>query len=452
MKDGIKNFKTMMQNPKSRNIYLALAGVGVATVTIGWIFSSGNTSENTMGGNAQVVAAPTLRAIPGSSDSQRYNEMVQKNNEIKQEEALEATVPFVPTIVNSQFNAASPIDMLSMEEQRDRERKQVEDEENAERERMQALALESLKAPEPPPAPVATPVVIAPPPMIVAPPPMVPAEPLKYSGNDYLLIGALTAASRNYPPSSERDYFGKEAESSNNSAVISQGSSRQEVVQTTSANMAQVTAADQKAGDMIHAVLDTGINSSEPSPIMATVVSGQFKGAKLLGRFTRSGKKVVLQFNTISIPGQPKSTNISAVAMDPDTKRSSMATDVDNHYFLRYGVLLASTFLSGYAEAISNRGSTTTVSDGVIIQDSGEKSSKDINREAIGSVGQELANQTKSQIQGLEPTIYVDGGTAIGILFMEDFYLNGENGNPQSANTRGNVGNQNVGIRNSNPY
>lgn len=450
MKDGIKNFKTMMQNPKTRNIYLALIGIGVVTLGVGWAFSSGNGKNNTMGGNAQVAGAPAMRAIPGSSDSPRYNEMVEENNKLKQAEALESNVPFVPTIVNSQFNAASPIDMLSMEDQKKRERKEIEDKESEERERMQKLALESLKAPEPAPVEpvIIAPPVIAPTPVATVLPPVVNQAPQKYSSNDYMLIGALTATARNYPPSSERDYFGKDAEKSNNaSPVVAQAGIRQGSTQTSSAQVAQVKVAEQKAGDIIHAVLDTGINSSEPSPIMATVVSGQFKGAKLLGRFTKSGKKVVLQFNTISIPGQPSSSKLSAIAMDPNTKRSSMATDVDNHYFLRYGVLLASTFLAGYSNAIANKNTTTQITpEGSIIQTSGDKTNKDINREAIGSVGQELANQTKSQINGLEPTIYVEGGTAIGILFMEDFFLDG-------SSTASATKNQ-VGIRSTtqNPY
>ncbi len=41
-----------------------------------------------------------------------------------------------------------------------------------------------------------------------------------------------------------------------------------------------------KAGTIMFAVLDTAVNSDEPGPILATMVSGKYKGAKLIGRLT----------------------------------------------------------------------------------------------------------------------------------------------------------------------
>lgn len=441
MSEKIKNFNTMMKNPKNRNIYIAAGAIGILTVGTGLFLASKNNAEPTTGAAANIANVPKLSAIPGSSDSKRYNEMVQQNNEREQQKALDTNSSFVPTIVNSQFNATSPIDMLGLEEQKKKENKILAEKENGEREAMEKLALEALVAPPPQQYIVPEPVIVEP--VVVAMPPPPPSQPeLKYSNNDAILIAALQESWKNYAPVSERNYFGQQAENNENNPVgygtSRSGASSQGYTQSSSANMYKSSSnsnsnsniPDQKAGDIIHAVLDTEVNSSEPSPILATVVSGQFKGAKLLGRFTKSGKKVVLQFNTISIPNYPNSTRITVIAMDPDTRKSNMATDVDNHYFLRYGVLLASTFLSGYAGAISSQNTTTTVTpEGGVIQTTGEKDNKDITREALGSVGTELASNTKAIIAGLEPTIYVAGGTAIGLLFMEDFYANsGTNG------------------------
>src|SRR5690606_31264355 len=52
-----------------------------------------------------------------------------------------------------------------------------------------------------------------------------------------------------------------------------------------------------KAGTVMFAVLETGINSDEVSPILATIVSGPLKGAKLLGQFARTDKKVLINFS-----------------------------------------------------------------------------------------------------------------------------------------------------------
>lgn len=441
MGDKINNFNTMMKNPKSRNIYLGLAGLGLVTLVVGFYLTTRTVGENTNGASVQVTNAPTLSTTPGSSDSHRYNEMVQKNNEVEKNKAIDSgAAAFVPTIVNNQFNAASPIDLLSLQDKSKREKIEIEEQEAVEREAIQKLALENLPPPPPPPIVVPiveTPIVIAP-----APPLPPPPKPKKYSDDDYLLIGLLQATNKNYPPTSEKDYYGQAAserapQAQDGVQTTRPGMSSQGYTQSSSANMSNVKVPDQKAGDIIHAVLDTGINSSEPSPILATVVSGQFKGAKLLGRFTKSGKKVVLQFNTISIPNYPTSVRLSAVAMDPDTRRSSMATDVDNHYFLRYGVLLASSFLSGYAGALGDKNTTTIVTpEGGVIETKGNKTNKDINMEALGNVGSEIASETKGITAGLEPTIYVDAGTAIGILFMDDFFTDGVGNNSQSAARR----------------
>ena len=44
------------------------------------------------------------------------------------------------------------------------------------------------------------------------------------------------------------------------------------------------------------AVLDTSINTDEKSPIMATIVDGPLKGAKLIGGFSRVNQRVLLTF------------------------------------------------------------------------------------------------------------------------------------------------------------
>lgn len=435
MGNRVNNFKALMKNTQQRNIFGSLVFVGIVSLAAGAWYSSKPSASNVAAG-VNVAGVPKLNAVPGSSDSQRYNEMVQQNNDLKFEEAKKEGTSFVPTIVNNQINALSPLEMLAMEEQKKRDKLQLEEEEAKKKEEMEKLAAESFTPPPLPPAPPVQ--VIAPPPIQVVqtevPVVQAPVDPeadKKWKSNDYLLIAALQDSWKNKEPSHEFNHYGKENKNSN--ATVNQpypqfnnvGVNQYNAQMPLSAQMSEVTVADQKAGDILHAVLDTGIDSSEPSPIMATIVSGQYKGAKLLGRFMKSGKKVVLQFNTMSIPGYPRSVAINTIAIDPNSNRTSMATDVNNHYFLRYGVLLAASFLKGYADAISNQGSTTTITPlGGVVQTHDKLSSKEINQRAIGEVGSTLADQTKESINGLEPTIYVEAGTPMGILFMEDFHLN----------------------------
>ncbi len=81
---------------------------------------------------------------------------------------------------------------------------------------------------------------------------------------------------------------------------------------------------------------------------MATIVqNGDFKGAKLLGKLQLAqGKdRVSLTFTLMDKEGWPTTKSINAFAIDPDTARTVMATDVNYHYLMRYGGIMATAFL-----------------------------------------------------------------------------------------------------------
>ena len=180
-----------------------------------------------------------------------------------------------------------------------------------------------------------------------------------------------------------------------------------------------------KAGDIIFAVLDTHVNTDEPGPIMATIVQGKFKDAKLLGsiKFGANSKKVVLNFNKLSIPELDNSISINAVAIDPSTARTAFATDVDNHYLQRYGMLFASAFLEGYSKAVTESGSkTTTTTAGVTTTEKQSLSGKEQFLAGFGSIGKKVGAQAKKQFN-IPPTVTVDAGTGLGLLFLEDIVI-----------------------------
>jgi intracellular multiplication protein IcmE len=175
-----------------------------------------------------------------------------------------------------------------------------------------------------------------------------------------------------------------------------------------------------KAGTIFYAVLDTGINSDEQSPILATIVQGKYKGAKVLGKFDRVEKKVVLQFTTINVPGLDHSILIDAYAIDPNTARTALASDVDSHYFLRYGMLFASSFVAGLGDAITDSGSVSiNFSDGSVSTQNSTLDTKEKLLSALGEVGTKFGDETSSFID-TPPTVKVDAGSTIGLLLMKD--------------------------------
>lgn len=183
-----------------------------------------------------------------------------------------------------------------------------------------------------------------------------------------------------------------------------------------------------KAGAVIYAVLNTAVNSDEPSPVLATVVGGKYAGARLVGSLATTGQnaqKLILRFNLMSLPDQEKSISINAVAIDPKTARTALSSDTDNHYIQRFGLVFAASFLQGLGQAVSTSGATVTQnSQGQTTATNATLTSKQKAEVALGQVGQ-TASQIFSKDVNRPPTIQVYSGVGLGILFLGDVDVSG---------------------------
>ena len=181
-----------------------------------------------------------------------------------------------------------------------------------------------------------------------------------------------------------------------------------------------------KAGEIIFAVLDTAVNSDYlDSPVMATVVSGKYKGAKLLGKLvtaksvTGQMDRISLNFTTMNVDDWAKSKSVTAYAIDPDTARTVLASNVDYHYLMRFGAIMATSFVQGYASAISSSASTSTTGIFGTSTTHPELSPSQKLATGLGQIGQTLGTVTQGYVN-IPPTVKVDSGVGLGILFMTD--------------------------------
>lgn len=180
-----------------------------------------------------------------------------------------------------------------------------------------------------------------------------------------------------------------------------------------------------KAGSILFAVLDTAVDSDEPGPVMATIVSGTLKGSKLMGSMQTNltSESISLNFTAINMPNEAKSMGISAVAIDPDTARTALASEVDHHYLYRWGSLLASSFVQGYASAVASSGSTSTTSQGAAgtttTTSSPAQNSKQQLFSGIAAVGAKWS-QVVGQNFERPITVTIEQGTGIGVLITAD--------------------------------
>jgi type IV secretory pathway VirB10-like protein len=213
------------------------------------------------------------------------------------------------------------------------------------------------------------------------------------------------------------------AKSGANGAAGSSTTSTSTSTSTTASSA--TTGALIKAGTIIFAVLDTTANSDYPdSPVMATVVDGPYKDAKLLGKLVTtkgvSGQmdRISLNFTLMNEDAWPNSKSVTAYGIDPDTARTVMASRVDYHYLQRFGAMMATSFLQGYASAITQAGTSTTGIFGTSTTHPALSPSQKI-ATALGQMGQTVGAATANYIN-IPPTVKVDAGVGLGILFMSD--------------------------------
>lgn len=181
-----------------------------------------------------------------------------------------------------------------------------------------------------------------------------------------------------------------------------------------------------KAGTIYFAVLDTQANSDYPnSPLLATIVEGPYKGAKLMGKLMTEKNvagqldRISMNFTVMNDDRWEKTKAVTAYAIDPDTARTVMASSVNYHYLKRFGAAMATAFLQGYAGAITTSGSTTTTG---IFGTSSQYPQLDPRQKlfvGLGQVGQTLGQATQAWIN-VPPTVRVEAGVGIGILFVND--------------------------------
>lgn len=408
MGDRMKNMGSMMNDPQKRNMYFAVVGAVVVTLGAGFWFASKGTNVATQPSGASVTAIPQVDTTPGGSTSAQYNKDLSDDNAKRAQTALQQGTTALPMPVNTgAFGTDSPIDKMDAE----RIKREKEEAEAAEKARLEAAAVVPVVQPQP--------VYVQPQPVAPVPVMAAPAPKPKYGPDDAMLVSTLISSWKNKAPASEFDYARQKAEQPTNNV---QGQSAVANTQTVNTNNNSMVAAPlAKTGTIFNAVLETAINSDEPSPVLAKIISGPLKGTRLIGQISTVGEKVVIQFSTANIPNYDSSIKLNAVAVDPEKGRTALATSVDNHYIQRYGILLASAFLGGYADAITQK--NTEYRDGLwgpVAVPKNDITSKDINRQAIGNVGKELANNARTDVQNLKPTIHVEGGSAIGILLLDD--------------------------------
>lgn len=175
-----------------------------------------------------------------------------------------------------------------------------------------------------------------------------------------------------------------------------------------------------KPGDLLYAIMDVGVNSDVPSAVLATVTSGAYRNARLMGGFQRHDERLVLAFNHAVLPSG-ETVQLEAYAVDPATSEASVASSVNTHFFSRWGGLVASAFLEGLGSAKRYSGAQSTIyGSGGDTTDQMVWNTYSVEDQAWIAAGKVGEKAGKIFEKGFDrpPTVRLESGTPVGVLVV----------------------------------
>lgn len=417
---SLSNVKDLMKNKSTRVVVILTFGVVLAALIFAnmSISNQQNRPKELQPTVSTPTTVPAMTVTPGTSDNPLHNDKVREQNRDNASQAQrtgDSTVPRL-TSVNGD-KEKDPFDLLPKKPN-------------------------GNGNPTDPIVPTPTPTVRAVPQAAVTPPPLsaplsVPKTPERLAAerdSSAAMAAAIAGALNSWslgPQKIEIDYAGTKmtAQQTGQTVATTSGAPNPSLpVSTAAATTTMIDATKKvaiKAGTILHAVMLTSVNSDEPGPILAQITTGPYAGGRLIGKFelAKEAEKIVVTFSTLTMQNADKSFQISGYAVDPTTARTALASDVDHHYLERYGLFSAATFLKGYSQALTQSGSTQTISAGAAGVSATTTyptlTTKQIALTALGSVGGEVSQPLKDGLKR-PPTVTLNTGTEIGILVMQD--------------------------------
>lgn len=173
------------------------------------------------------------------------------------------------------------------------------------------------------------------------------------------------------------------------------------------------------AGSIGYAQLVTGANSDYEQPVLGVIVGGPLAGDRIIGKFDHDKEDdfIVLTFKKVIIDGI--SHDINALAVDPTTDYSNLATDVDHHYFKRVVIPGAVAFVQALAEGIAEPGQTTSQSTTSTVVTTPKLKPAQYFWKGLGKSTDKVADTIDKMNKNVDTTVVVAPGTPIGLIFID---------------------------------
>lgn len=191
---------------------------------------------------------------------------------------------------------------------------------------------------------------------------------------------------------------------------------------TSASALASAAAAKGKtlisAGTVVAAKMDTAVNTDIGGDFVATLVTGPWAGAKLIGTSARVGEVASLQFKVMSLPGDGVSMPVTAVALDSASLEAGTATDVDRKLLVKYAIKPLVAGVAAVGQALLAAGTAVAVNGTAVVTTKPAITGEQARNIVIGSGAQQISTDTNAL--NTTPTVRVAPGTVIGVMFTAD--------------------------------
>jgi type IV secretory pathway VirB10-like protein len=384
------------KNSKSRLIIVIMGAFVLLLLVFGVVSLMGKGKKSTDGG--AVPSAPNVSNVPGAPGQDTdYTRLTQEENDRRAQQSgtvIPVLTPEDNNSANDPFRDGAPVTPV----------------------------VPPVEVPQE--VPVQTPPPVEQPPVYQEPQPVAVApaapthSPEQYAAMQTALQSYLQAWQVSPNPSQEFNFNGQEPKPQANVDQAT-GANSGTMAGTVAGSSGKRGASFVRTGTVIPAMMLGSLNSDAPGPVVAQITTGPLAGSRLIGTFQSTGKKLLINFTTLSRPGLG-TFSINAVAID-DNFATGMATDVNNHSFKKFVLPTLAAFIQGYGQAFSRSGSTVVIGPGGSTITQEALTAEQARKAALGEAGSVLTENLLTNAD-VEPTVKLDcgGGCPVGLLFLSD--------------------------------
>lgn len=161
--------------------------------------------------------------------------------------------------------------------------------------------------------------------------------------------------------------------------------------------------------------------------VIVEMTSGPLNHARLLGTAQRRGDLMGVSLTQLNWQG--KTLPVDAVLVSPETRETAVASSVDHHYGARLLYPSLAAVASGAGQAIALSGSSQASSAFGTASTYRDLNTGQILGVGIGAAGNNL-QQVLNEMAPKGPTVKLDAGVPVGVMFLKDVVDKAEGGTP----------------------